>query len=83
MFFDGCHLRGKYGGVVLSAVTTDGDCGIFPVAYAVVETENKEAWAFFLTCLENFIGPWDNQKPWHFMGDRQKVIAYHFYTISC
>ncbi|KAL6567148.1 hypothetical protein OROMI_015552 [Orobanche minor] len=77
IFFDGCHLRGKYGGVLLSAMGTDPDCGIFPVAYAVVETENKESWGFFLKCLEKFIGPFDDGKPWNFMTDRQKVYSLH------
>ena len=38
LFFDGCHLRGKYGGYLLSAVGTDADFGIFPVAVAIVES---------------------------------------------
>ena len=75
LFFDGCHLRGRYGGVLLSAVSTDANCGIFPVAWAVVESECKESWGFFLQCLERFVGPWDVEKHWHFMADRQKVLC--------
>ena len=89
LFFDGCHLRGRYGGVLLSAVTTDANCGLFPVAWAIVESECKESWGFFLTCLEEFIGPFEAEKHWHFMADRQKVIhvyytfmSFHF-TLHC
>ena len=73
LFFDGCHLRGRYGGVLLSAVATDANCGIFPVAWAIVESECKNSWGFFLTCLEQFIGPFEADNHWHFMADRQKV----------
>ena len=73
LFFDGCHLKGKYGGVLLSAVGTDANHGIFPVAWAVVESECKDSWGFFLDCLTQFIGPWDEERHWHFMADRCKV----------
>ena len=42
--FDGCHLKGPYGGVLLSAVALDGNNGLFPVAFAVVESETKDNW---------------------------------------
>ena len=74
LFFDGCHLRGRYGGVLLSAVATDANYGIFPVAWAIVESECKDSWGFFLTCLAEFIGPFEAERHWHFMADRQKVI---------
>lgn len=82
LFFDGCHLRGRYGGHLLSAVSTDADCGIFPVAWAIVESECKESWGFFLQCLEQFVGPFDADKHWHFMADRQKVnMSYLFVNL--
>ncbi|KAL0373872.1 UNVERIFIED_CONTAM: hypothetical protein Sradi_3302900 [Sesamum radiatum] len=34
---DGCHLKGPYGGVLLAAIDLDGNNGLFPMAYAVVE----------------------------------------------
>ncbi|XP_042499876.1 uncharacterized protein LOC122078072 [Macadamia integrifolia] len=40
---DGCHLKGTYGGVLLVAVTVDGNTGLFPIAYGVVECECKES----------------------------------------
>ncbi|CAL8081845.1 unnamed protein product [Prunus armeniaca] len=40
---DGCHLTGPYTGQVLTAVGVDGNNGMFPIAYAVVEAENKSS----------------------------------------
>ncbi|KAE8728599.1 hypothetical protein F3Y22_tig00004198pilonHSYRG00039 [Hibiscus syriacus] len=37
---DGCHLKGYYGGTLLAAVGIDGNDIIYPIAYAVVESEN-------------------------------------------
>ena len=39
---DGCHLKGKYGGVLLAAVGMDGNNGIIPLALCVCEIENAE-----------------------------------------
>ena len=39
---DGCHLKGRFGGQLLSASAKDGNDNIFPVAMAVVEQENKD-----------------------------------------
>ena len=73
IFFDGCHLRGKYSGYLLSAVGQDPDFGIFPLAMAVVESENKESWGFFLHCLTQMLGSFHADHHWHFIVDRQKV----------
>ncbi|KAH7865768.1 hypothetical protein Vadar_010984 [Vaccinium darrowii] len=45
---DGCHLKGPYGGVLISAVALDGNSGLFPLAVALVESENNEVGASFL-----------------------------------
>ena len=34
---DGCHLKARFGGQLLSATTKNGNDNIFPVAMAVVE----------------------------------------------
>jgi len=51
IFFDGCHLKGRYGGVLLSAVGTDANCGIYPLAWAIVENECKESCMGILLAL--------------------------------
>ncbi|KAL2923288.1 Ribosome maturation factor RimP [Bienertia sinuspersici] len=33
---DGCHLKGNYGGILLSAVALDGNNELFPFAWAIV-----------------------------------------------
>ena len=39
---DGCHIKTKYPGVLLSVVGIDVNNGMFPIAYAVIEIENRE-----------------------------------------
>ena len=41
---DGCHLKGKYGGVLLAAVGMDANNGIVLLALYVCEIENTETW---------------------------------------
>ena len=40
---DGYHLKGKFGGHILSATTKDRNDNIFPIALGVVEEENKDS----------------------------------------
>ncbi|KAA8524279.1 hypothetical protein F0562_010702 [Nyssa sinensis] len=53
---DGCHLKGPYDGVLLVAVSLDGNNGLFPIAVGVVESENRDSWGFFLQNLNTVIG---------------------------
>ncbi|KAJ0007618.1 hypothetical protein Pint_30463 [Pistacia integerrima] len=69
---DGCHLKGPYDGVLLSAVFMDANSGIFPVAITICEIENKESWRYFMTLLKEFIGDID---PITIMSDRQKGLG--------
>ncbi|KAK8670785.1 hypothetical protein V6N13_037402 [Hibiscus sabdariffa] len=39
---DGCYLKGKFKGEILSAVGRDNNNKIFPIAWAIVEVENRE-----------------------------------------
>ena len=70
---DGCHLKGPYGGVLLIVVSLDANNGLFPIAFMVVEGENKDSWVYFLDCLHEGIGPGPAKQPFIFMSDRQKV----------
>ncbi|KAL2230508.1 UNVERIFIED_CONTAM: hypothetical protein Sindi_1645200 [Sesamum indicum] len=49
---DGCHLKGAYGGVLLSIVSIDPNNNFFPICYAVVMKEHKDTWDWFLTLLK-------------------------------
>ncbi|XP_057730048.1 uncharacterized protein LOC130945333 [Arachis stenosperma] len=54
---DGTHLYGKYGGTLLLAIAQDGNSNILPVVFALVEWENAESWAFFLSHLRQHVTP--------------------------
>ena len=57
---DGAHLRGKYHGVLFVAVTYDGDRRLFPIAFAIVEIEDRDTWEWFLAELDVNLGPFPN-----------------------
>ncbi|XP_013608128.1 PREDICTED: uncharacterized protein LOC106314863 [Brassica oleracea var. oleracea] len=44
---DGTHMFGKYKGVLLSASGQDAYCRVFPIAFAVVDSENSDSWKWF------------------------------------
>ncbi|KAH9670100.1 mutator transposase mudra protein [Citrus sinensis] len=70
---DGCHLKGPYKGVLLTAVSIDANYGIYPLAMCVVDTENNEPWLYFLEKLYDQVGC-NGGEGLCFMSDRQKGI---------
>ncbi|XP_050233517.1 uncharacterized protein LOC126682005 [Mercurialis annua] len=48
---DGCWLKGKYGGQLLSATGIDPNDCMYPLAYAWLKTENTETWMWFIGLL--------------------------------
>ncbi len=70
---DGCHLKGKYGGVVLSAIALDGNNEIFPIAYGVYENECKATWSSFFNQLREVLRN-SNRDKCCIVSDRQKVF---------
>ena len=52
---DGCHLKGKYGGVLLAVVGIDGNNGIVPLAICVCEIEHTETWGWFMEHLHSYL----------------------------
>ncbi|KAL0448924.1 UNVERIFIED_CONTAM: hypothetical protein Slati_1448800 [Sesamum latifolium] len=40
--FDRCHLKGPFGVILLAAIDLDGNNRLFPIAFAIAETECKE-----------------------------------------
>nr|XP_023877950.1 uncharacterized protein LOC111990411 [Quercus suber] len=74
---DGCHLKGEFTGQLLTAVGKDGNYGIYPIAFAVVEAETKESWTWFLSRLLEDIGG-VNERRWTFMSDQQKGLVPTF-----
>ncbi|CAN1136106.1 hypothetical protein LINPERHAP2_LOCUS9258 [Linum perenne] len=45
---DGCFLKGEVKWMLLSAVGKDGNNQMFPIAWAVVEGENRSSWTWFI-----------------------------------
>ena len=72
---NGCHLKGKFGGHILSATARDGNDNISPVALGVVKQENKDFWVWFLQTFANDIGRPDELNL-VFISNRQKVIQF-------
>ncbi|WVZ07084.1 hypothetical protein V8G54_020430 [Vigna mungo] len=75
---DGCFLKTKYGGELLTAVGRDGNEQMLPIAYAVVEVENKESWTWFLQLLIEDLGGKDVCAGITFMSDQQKGLLASF-----
>ncbi|KAH1250084.1 hypothetical protein GmHk_05G013314 [Glycine max] len=52
---DGTHLYGKYHGTLLMVTSQDGDGGVLPLAFVVVEGETLTAWSWFLAHLREHV----------------------------
>ncbi|XP_071923215.1 uncharacterized protein [Coffea arabica] len=71
---DGCHLRGPHPGVLLTTVGIDPNDCLYPIAYAVVEAENKMSWKWFVEFLKYDLEIYDQRK-WTLISDRQKGLG--------
>ncbi|CAO2841539.1 unnamed protein product [Amaranthus hypochondriacus] len=52
---DGTHLYGKYRHTLLTAIAQDGNKGIFPLAFGLVEKECIDAWSWFMACIRKHV----------------------------
>ncbi|KAK9267728.1 hypothetical protein L1049_010161 [Liquidambar formosana] len=74
---DACHLKGHFGGQLLHAIARDGNDRMYPIAMAVVESECKDSWSWFLQNLVDVIGSVE-EFGWTFISDRQKGLVPNF-----
>ena len=49
---DGTFLKSKYKGVLLVATALDGNSNLYPIAFAVVDSENDRSWDWFFRQLK-------------------------------
>ena len=69
------HLYGKYKGKLLIAMATDGNNEVYPLAFAVIESESTESWGWFLACLLTYV---TNQTNLYIIFDRHRGIQLCF-----
>ncbi|KAK8593843.1 hypothetical protein V6N12_045916 [Hibiscus sabdariffa] len=69
---DGCYLKRSFKGEILSVVGRDGNNQNFPIAWAPVEVENKDTWAWLLQNIQNDLNLGDDSK-FTLISDIQKV----------
>nr|GEU33998.1 hypothetical protein [Tanacetum cinerariifolium] len=74
---DGCFMSGPFPMQILTAVGVDPNYGIYPLAYAIVESKNKQAWLWFLDCLGDDMELFRNSN-FTFVTDRQKGLYHHW-----
>ena len=48
---DGTHIKTRYQGIILAATGIDALGQLFPLAYAVIDAENKENWHWMLQLI--------------------------------
>ncbi|XP_022883793.1 uncharacterized protein LOC111400626 [Olea europaea var. sylvestris] len=71
---DGCFLKSAEGGQLLAAIGIDGENYMFPLAWAVVNAENKTNRQWFIELLVHDIGM-HNPRAWTFISDKQKSLV--------
>nr|KAJ0193417.1 hypothetical protein LSAT_V11C800400910 [Lactuca sativa] len=69
---DGAFMKGPFSGHVLIVVGFDSNNVIYPLAYAIVESENTASWKWFLENLGDDLELGSNSD-YTFISDRQKV----------
>ncbi|KAM0925789.1 hypothetical protein ACQ4PT_003952 [Festuca glaucescens] len=73
IFVDGCHIKTRYRGQLLTAVGVDPNNCIYAIAIAAIEVEDTANWTWFLEILKSDLGI-INTTPWTIMSDKQKGL---------
>ncbi|KAL2228364.1 UNVERIFIED_CONTAM: hypothetical protein Sindi_1816100 [Sesamum indicum] len=77
---DGWHLKGPYGGVLLTAISIDPNNNLYPLAYAVVSGETREAWQWFFELLKDDLHI-VRDDTYTFISDKQKGLIPAFESV--
>ncbi|GLT27962.1 hypothetical protein SLA2020_029250 [Shorea laevis] len=88
LFLDSIPLKSKYQETLLAATAVDGDDGVFPVAFSIVDAETAVNWHWFLQQLKSAL---PSSCPLTFIADREKRLkesiseifkdSYHGYCL--
>ncbi|KAE8669051.1 2-diacylglycerol 3-beta-galactosyltransferase family protein [Hibiscus syriacus] len=78
LFLEAIPLKSKYHEILLTGTALDGDDGIFPVAFAVVDDENEDSWHWFLKQLKSAVS---TSRSLTFVSDRDKGLMKHVLEI--
>ncbi|CAL5378075.1 unnamed protein product [Camellia sinensis] len=78
LFVDGTFLEGRYKGHLLAATSKDGNQGLFPLAFAIVDAENQDNWMWFLSQLLKAVG---SGRRLTFVSDRQHGLLDAFSVV--
>ncbi|KAH9728017.1 SWIM-type domain-containing protein [Citrus sinensis] len=80
---DGTHLKGIYRGSMFVATCLDGNNQLYPLAIGVMDSENNDAWEWFMTKLHGVIG---DRPELVFISDRctaiKRAVLKAFHTAS-
>ncbi|KAM0969299.1 hypothetical protein COP2_017957 [Malus domestica] len=71
LFLDAASLKSRYHETFLAATALDGDDGLFPVAFAIVDTESDDKWRWFLEQLRSVLA---TSQSLTFVSDREKGL---------
>ena len=75
---DGCHVKTTTGQQILAATGRDGNNNIYPIAFGLVDKEDKASWTWFLTQLKYALGGESGRfGNYTIISDRQKVSLQH------
>ncbi|XP_012849887.1 PREDICTED: uncharacterized protein LOC105969659 [Erythranthe guttata] len=77
---DACFLKTPYGGQLIAVIARDGNNQMFHLAIAVVESECRESWTWFLNMLIHYVTGFDLTSC-NFIYDRQKGLVETFQSI--
>ncbi|KAG8374557.1 hypothetical protein BUALT_Bualt10G0007800 [Buddleja alternifolia] len=77
---DGCHLKGPHGGILLTAVAIDPNNCLYPLAYAVVSSQTRQNWEWFLTLLKEDLNM-VRDDAYTFISDKQKGLIPAFHNV--